>query len=165
MDNLKPCPFCGSIPDLPSGHGTQYEAECNCGMAVSSVQISDLMTIDERMSERMSEHFMNFCYGKEYVERAKREAIKNWNLRPGEVAAEFKKNLEVQLVGPSKPTRESPQDIMRDTIMLMLGIKVNVKLDGAKLDIDISLPSVAQYVAGLEHFNNTNKELEDEQES
>lgn len=72
------CPFCGEIPKLPSGDGTQYEIECDeCGMAVSSVQISDLMTIEERIGDK----FVNYRYAEKYVERAKIEAISRWNTR------------------------------------------------------------------------------------
>lgn len=74
---LLPCPFCGGIPDYPSGDGTQYEIECDCGMARSCVQICDLMTEDERHND----DFINYRYGEEYIERAKLEAINMWNKR------------------------------------------------------------------------------------
>lgn len=75
---LKPCPFCGSTPSLPSGHGTQYEIECNgCGQAMASVQICDLMTIEERVYDE----FKNYRYGEEFIDRAKLAAIENWNTR------------------------------------------------------------------------------------
>lgn len=75
---LKPCPFCGSIPILPDGYGTQYEIECNgCGQAVSSVQICDLMTIEERVDDE----FKDYRYGEEFIERAKLVAIDKWNTR------------------------------------------------------------------------------------
>lgn len=77
MEDLKPCPFCGGIPILPDGRGTQYDICCECGMAMSSIQICDLMTIEERTEDQ----FENFCYKKEYIDRAKAEAIKNWNTR------------------------------------------------------------------------------------
>lgn len=74
---LKPCPFCGETPELPSGDGTQYEIQCECGQACSSVQICDLMTIDERMTD----DFINHRYQEVHIERAKNEAIKLWNER------------------------------------------------------------------------------------
>jgi hypothetical protein len=75
---LKPCPFCGEVPEFPSGEGTQYGIQCEeCGMACASVQICDLMTQEERESET----FENFTYGAEYIERAKQEVIKQWNDR------------------------------------------------------------------------------------
>lgn len=75
---LLPCPFCGSNPKLPDGYGTQYEIECNgCGQATSSIQICDLMTIDERVADM----FNNYRYGEEFIERAKLAAIESWNNR------------------------------------------------------------------------------------
>ena len=74
---MEGCPFCGDVPELPSGDGTQYEIICDCGKAQSCVQISDLMTKEERHND----HFINHRFGEEYIERAKREAIKNWNQR------------------------------------------------------------------------------------
>ena len=84
MDNLvieeeeiKPCPFCGEIPKLPSGKGSQYEIYCDCGSAQSCVQICDLMTKEERHSDP----FTDYKHKDEYVERAKKEVIKKWNKR------------------------------------------------------------------------------------
>ena len=84
-EELKPCPFCGEKPELPSGDGTQYEIECGgCGQAMASVQICDLMTIEERAADE----FTNYRYAEEFVERAKVEAIANWNLRAQPAEAE-----------------------------------------------------------------------------
>lgn len=75
---LKPCPFCGDTPELPSGDGTQYEIECSgCGQAMAGVQICDLMTLEERVADT----FANYRYSEEFVERAKVEAIERWNTR------------------------------------------------------------------------------------
>ena len=79
MSELLPCPFCGETPAYPDGFGTQYEIECECGMATCSVQISDLMTIEERIAD----NFTDYRYGEKYIERAKNEATKNWNKRQG----------------------------------------------------------------------------------
>lgn len=90
-EELKPCPFCGEIPDLPSGDGTQYEIECgSCAMAMASVQISDLMTIEERQSDP----FTNYRYAEQYIERAKAEAIKQWNTRATPPAAQVQGERE-----------------------------------------------------------------------
>src|SRR5690606_27565394 len=78
MSKLLPCPFCMSVPNLPDGNGTQYEIECNdCGQAVVSVQICDLMTVDERASHT----FHNYRYSEEFVERAKAVTSERWNTR------------------------------------------------------------------------------------
>lgn len=75
---LLPCPFCSTQPALPDGDGTQYEISCeDCGGAVASVQICDLMTLEERASDS----FEDYRYGEEFVERAKLEAIGKWNTR------------------------------------------------------------------------------------
>lgn len=73
---LKPCPFCGETPIFPNGIGTQYEIECDCGMAISRVQICDLMTIEERMTGWIASEMR---YKDEFVQRAKQRAIQNWN--------------------------------------------------------------------------------------
>ncbi|MCG7552092.1 Lar family restriction alleviation protein [Pseudoalteromonas sp. Of11M-6] len=76
--NLKPCPFCNSVPSLPTGDGTQYEIWCDdCGKAVVSVQICDLMTHEEKLTD----DFINYRYQEIYIDRAKEEAIKRWNKR------------------------------------------------------------------------------------
>lgn len=77
MIDMLPCPFCGDVPKLPHGNGTQYEIECDCGMAYSCIQICDLMTIEERMADE----FINYRYQEEYIERARDEAIRRWNTR------------------------------------------------------------------------------------
>ena len=76
-EDLSSCPFCGDTPEFPEGSGTQYEILCDCGHAISSVQVSDFMTIEERLSDK----FVNFRYKEKFIERAKNEAIKNWNTR------------------------------------------------------------------------------------
>jgi len=75
--DLKPCPFCGEVPVLPDGKGTQYEIWCDCGMACSTVQIPDLMTIEERTQDGFAKN----RYGQKFIDRAKDEAINNWNNR------------------------------------------------------------------------------------
>lgn len=77
---LLDCPFCGNKPNLPDGNGTQYEIECDCGHARSCVQICDLMSIGERCESSFMEHYR---YEDVYIERAKTEAINNWNRRSG----------------------------------------------------------------------------------
>ena len=77
MIKLKPCPFCGDVPKLPDGGGTQYEIECICGMACSSVQICDYMTIEERIAD----DFIDYRYGQEFIDRARDKAVEYWNER------------------------------------------------------------------------------------
>lgn len=95
---LKPCPFCGDTPELPSGDGTQYEIECGgCGQAMAAVQICDLMTIDERMADTLTDS----RYGEEFVERAMVEAIQRWNTRdpsPADVDADHVEDVRAMVV-------------------------------------------------------------------
>jgi len=90
---LKPCPFCGDTPELPDGAGTQYEIECGgCGQAMASVQICDLMTLEERVADA----FTDYRYGEEFVERAKVQAIEHWNNRaPSPAGVDGLKRYEV----------------------------------------------------------------------
>lgn len=74
---LLPCPFCGETPELPSPGGTQYEMWCDCGMAIASVQIPDLMTLEERLADP----FTNNQYREEYIYRAKVAVTAMWNDR------------------------------------------------------------------------------------
>ena len=78
--HLLDCPFCGKVPPLPDGRGTQYDIECSyCGQAIASVQICDLMTIGERLLETIEPP--DYKYSQVYVDRAKAEAIELWNTR------------------------------------------------------------------------------------
>ena len=79
MCELLCCPCCGVVPKLPTDVvGTCYDIDCaGCGKVGVSIQMSDLMTIEEREAEP----FTDMRYGEEYIERAKIAAIKSWNTR------------------------------------------------------------------------------------
>lgn len=79
LSDLIPCPFCGSTPKLPTDViGTQYEMYCEgCGLVCCGYQIADLMAIEERLNDG----FVNHRYKKEYIKRAEREVIKQWQTR------------------------------------------------------------------------------------
>lgn len=90
-EELKPCPFCGETPDLPSGDGTYYVIECReCGGAVVGIQISDLMTIEERQSDP----FTDYRYAEQFIERAKAKAAERWNTRATPPAAQVQGERE-----------------------------------------------------------------------
>ncbi len=104
---LLPCPFCSTVPELPDGDGTQYAIECGeCGGAAVSVQICDLMTLEERIAES----FQNCRYSEKFVERAKLAAIALWNTRapaPLIVSAEdrFEHYLQNSIDNAPEPLR------------------------------------------------------------
>lgn len=78
-ENL-PCPFCGEKLEVPPDeemYGTQYELECECGLAATGVQICDLMTIEERQSD----DFIDYRYGLEFIARARVHCLEQWNKR------------------------------------------------------------------------------------
>ena len=78
-DQIRECPFCGQVPDFPKEcYGTQYEVWCDCGMAQSCVQICDLMIMDERKEDIK---ISPVKYSQKYVDRARKEAIRQWNQR------------------------------------------------------------------------------------
>ncbi len=108
MSELLPCPFCGDTPELPEYvAGTQYE-DLGCCFAYLGVQICDLMTIEER-SEPDSWDNETFRYADKYVERAKQEAIRQWNTRAGyprdlvDQLIEAVRKIKVRKVSEAKP--------------------------------------------------------------
>lgn len=77
IEEVPNCPFCGA-PPASDECGTQYEFGCNqCGQARISIQISDLMTIEERCSAEFSDG----QYPQEFVDRALDESIRRWSNR------------------------------------------------------------------------------------
>lgn len=77
---MLPCPFCGAEPYKQTAGdviGTCCEIECDCGMARASVQICDLMTIEERASA----DFIDYMYPLKYRQRALDHCIRLWNTR------------------------------------------------------------------------------------
>lgn len=76
--NILPCPFCGDIPKLPDIHGTQCEMYCDCGMAMSSVQISDLIESHEKDGAWLGNESR---YKDIFFNRALEKVILQWNTR------------------------------------------------------------------------------------
>jgi len=77
---ILPCPFCGYIPFVPSAestYGTEYGWECDCGMASVHEQISDHMTIEERLNSPYTDHKFEV----QYILRARKSCIERWNKR------------------------------------------------------------------------------------
>lgn len=78
------CPFCGKAPVFPAAkdvYGTCYEAGCDaCGIASVSLQIVDCFhCTNEHVYDSWDNEKMQ--YGVEYIEVARRKAIKQWNTR------------------------------------------------------------------------------------
>lgn len=84
-DELKPCPFCGTVPTLPKPEdvlGTWFEWECSCDMVSFSNQIYSYMTLEERVSVRTTKFFdKNMRYPDEYILRVVDDFKKAWNTR------------------------------------------------------------------------------------
>lgn len=80
--DLLPCPFCDETPVMEYRGGSCVDLECVCGMAGTSVQICDLMTIEER-SDESSYDGATHRYADEYVQRAKEQLGEEWNTRGG----------------------------------------------------------------------------------
>lgn len=78
--SILPCPFCGEVPSVPDVGdviGACCDIECGCGMAVSSVQICDIMTQEEYWNS----DFAECMHPLEYRQRALDYCIKKWNTR------------------------------------------------------------------------------------
>ncbi|QDP48885.1 MAG: hypothetical protein Unbinned7794contig1000_29 [Prokaryotic dsDNA virus sp.] len=80
MSELKPCPFCGDTPEVPEYEaGTCYD-DLGCCFAYVSIQICDLMTLEERQEDDSWSN-TTFRYSQKYVDRAIAEAVSDWNTR------------------------------------------------------------------------------------
>lgn len=79
QQELKPCPFCGEVPELEECIGTYYEYVCSCDMARFSIQICDLMTLEERCNNPFNNK--THKYKKEFIDRAEGLFINQWNTR------------------------------------------------------------------------------------
>jgi len=77
IEEIPNCPFCDA-PPASDECGTMLDFGCTqCGQAYISIQISDLMTIEERCSVE----FSNGRYPQEFVDRALDEAVRRWSDR------------------------------------------------------------------------------------
>lgn len=78
----KPCPFCpdGGEIILDDDIGTSVDLGCvKCGVAKVSIQISDLMTYEEK--KEILFDMKTHSYPREFVDRAIVEAKRIWNIR------------------------------------------------------------------------------------
>ena len=83
-EEIKPCAHCGRKAEFPEAkdvYGTCYEVWCRgCGVPSIDIQIIDCFDYPrDHVHESWSEE--NIQYGIEYIEVARQEAIKDWNMR------------------------------------------------------------------------------------
>lgn len=80
MPELLPCPFDAGQP-VYDHYGTCASLkcpECDCG---PDIQISDVMTIEERLAMTFSTDAPNFGYPASIIERLNNELFRRWNTR------------------------------------------------------------------------------------
>jgi len=77
---LKPCPFDGTLPEFDH-YGTFYSLTCPVCACGPDIQISDLMTMDERMAMTFDINAQNYGYPKDVVLRVAEELVTRWNTR------------------------------------------------------------------------------------
>ena len=87
-EELKSCPFCGEKPVFPTPDqviGTFYEAGCEgCGIPTISIQVIDCFDYENPPTRAVVHEAWdqeNKSYAEEYINLARREAIKMWNKR------------------------------------------------------------------------------------
>lgn len=81
---LLPCPF-DSNPAEYEHYGTCAKlqcTECACG---PDIQISDLMTIEERQAMTFDINAKNYGYPNDVIERVKAELFSRWNTRTPDI--------------------------------------------------------------------------------
>jgi hypothetical protein len=82
MHQLLPCPFCGCTDiKMWNGKGTQAELYCNeCGCN-RGVQVSDLLSHEERYKDENSFNMKTLRFPQHVVEKAIQHLVKEWNTR------------------------------------------------------------------------------------
>ena len=91
IEKQDPCPFCGAAPIFPEVkdvYGTCYEGGCEeCGIATISIQIIDCFDYTQsptRAEVSYSWDQKNVKYGDEFIQFARKEALRQWNTRHNE---------------------------------------------------------------------------------
>lgn len=80
MPELLPCPFDGNLPNFDH-YGTSFALTCPVCACGPDIQLSDLMTMEERQAMEFNIHAKDYGYPQEVVHRVADELVKCWNTR------------------------------------------------------------------------------------
>lgn len=84
MSALKFCPFCGDVADFYPD-GTCYGIHCSaCGVGYD-IQISDILSSEQKKSAIFNFNIYEDGYDPETILIAKRYLLNLWNTRSGEI--------------------------------------------------------------------------------